>query len=233
MVSGVIPIGLACLALAGCVQAVEDLGRAPALSPVGSGLHESAAGAVEAAFPAAAAGTTWIGGNADLFRDQKARRPGDIVTVFVDIDDKASLNNNSNRSRKSKADAGLGLNYSLMGIVGADIKGDGAVNSSSSSAGQGTTVRAEKVSVSIAAVVTGVLPNGLFVIQGSQEVLVNFEARVLTISGLVHPKDISSANRIAYDKIAEVRVSYGGRGRLIEVQQPGWGQQVWDQVTPF
>lgn len=225
--------GFAGLALAGCMQALEDTGRAPSLSPVGSGLESSIAGAAAASFPQPAAEKTWIGGNADLFRDQKARRAGDIVTVIVDIDDKASLNNNSNRSRKSKSDAGLGLNYSLMGIVGTDIKGDGAVNSNSSSAGQGATVRAEKVSVSIAAVVTGVLPNGLFVIQGSQEVLVNFEARVLTISGLVHPKDITSANRIAYDKIAEVRVSYGGRGRLIEVQQPGWGQQVWDQVTPF
>ena len=225
--------GLVCMLLAGCVQALRDTGRAPRLSPVGSGLDDNPAAVIEAAFPDSGGEKTWIGGHADLFRDQKARRAGDIVTVIVDIDDKASLNNNSNRSRKSKTDASLGLGYSLMGIVGTDIKGDGTVDSSTSSAGQGATVRAEKVSVSIAAVVTGVLPNGLFVIQGSQEVLVNFEARVLTISGLVHPKDITSASRVAYDKIAEVRVSYGGRGRLIEVQQPGWGQQIWDQVTPF
>jgi flagellar L-ring protein FlgH len=221
------------LMLAACAGDIEDIGVAPTLSPSGSGIVENHTDTVAAALPEAGPSSDWAGGNADLFRDQKARKAGDIVTVLIDIDDKASLNNNSNRSRKSKADGSLGLSYSLLGAVGLDTKADGDVNSNSTSSGQGATVRAEKVRVSIAAVVTGVMPNGLLMIQGSQEVLVNFEARVLTITGLVHPKDIAATNRIEYDKIAEVRVSYGGKGRLTDVQQPGWGQQILDKVTPF
>jgi flagellar L-ring protein FlgH len=221
------------LLLAACTGDIEEIGVAPSLSPTGSGIADNHTDMVAAALPVAEPTGDWAGGNADLFRDQKARRPGDIVTVLIDIDDKASLNNNSNRSRKSKTDASLGLSYSLLGVVGMDTKADGDVDSNTTSSGQGATVRAEKVRVSIAAVVSGVLPNGLLVIQGSQEVLVNFEARVLTITGLVHPKDITGANRIPYDKIAEVRISYGGKGRLSEVQQPGWGQQIWDRVSPF
>jgi flagellar L-ring protein precursor FlgH len=81
--------------------------------------------------------------------------------------------------------------------------------------------------------VTRVLPNGYLLIEGSQEVEVNFEQRVLHVSGVVRPIDISPENSISYEKIAEARISYGGRGRISEVQQPGWGQQLWDRVAPF
>ena len=61
----------------------------------------------------------------------------------------------------------------------------------------------------------------------------NFEVRVLNIAGIVRPRDISRKNTISYDKIAEARVSYGGRGRLTDVQQPAIGQQIYDAVAPF
>ena len=77
------------------------------------------------------------------------------------------------------------------------------------------------------------LPNGNFVISGQQEVRVNHELRVLRISGIVRPEDITQENTVSYDKIAEARISYGGRGRITEVQQPGWGQQLIDMFNPF
>ena len=85
----------------------------------------------------------------------------------------------------------------------------------------------------MAAVVTDVLPNGNLIISGSQEVRVNFEMRLLNVAGIVRPQDISRENTIAYDKIAEARVSYGGRGRIMEVQQPAVIQQIYDRVKPF
>ena len=87
--------------------------------------------------------------------------------------------------------------------------------------------------MSVPAVVTQVLPNGNLMIRGSQEVRVNFELRQLTVAGIVRPSDISRNNTVAYDRVAEARVSYGGRGRLSEVQQPAWGQQIYDIAKPF
>jgi flagellar L-ring protein precursor FlgH len=82
-------------------------------------------------------------------------------------------------------------------------------------------------------VVTGVLPNGNLLIAGSQEVRVNYEVRVLSVGGVVRPRDISTDNSVSYDRIAEARISYGGRGRITEIQQPAWGQQVLDAIAPY
>ncbi len=154
------------------------------------------------------------------------------MTVNIQIDDKAQFDNASDRSRVSSVDAGLSYGFAFKGWQ-ADGTADVGLESSSSSQGQGTIDRSEKLRLSVAAIVTEVLPNGNVIISGSQEVRVNYEVRVLNIAGIVRPRDISPRNTISYDKIAEARVSYGGRGRIMEVQQPAYGQQIFDAVTPF
>ncbi len=61
----------------------------------------------------------------------------------------------------------------------------------------------------------------------------NFEVRDLQDAGVIRPEDISSTNTISYEKIAEARISYGGRGQITDVQQPRYGQQFYDIVFPF
>lgn len=222
------------LALAGCSPDLESVGQAAPLSPVGSGLGNAAAeDSVSRVETLSEPARGWIGGNADFFRDARARRTGDLITVRIGINDQATLNNTSNRSRKSSANADLGFTYDLMGVVGADVNGEGKVNSNTSSAGQGSTARSERIQMSVAAIVTKILPNGFLLIEGSQEVLVNYEQRTLRVAGLIRPADIAPDNSISYEKIAEARISYGGKGRITEVQQPGWAHQIWDRVSPF
>jgi flagellar L-ring protein FlgH len=222
------------LALTACSPDMETIGRAPPLSPVGSGVNVAASdqsiGNVEGLVEPS---SSWVGGNADFFRDARAHRTGDLVTVRIEVNDQATLNSTSNRSRKSSADANLGFTYDVGGIVGADVNGNGNAESNSSSAGQGSTARSEKIQMAVAAIVTKVLSNGFLLIEGSQEIVVNFEQRTLHVSGLIRPTDIAPDNTISYEKIAEARISYGGRGRISEVQQPGWTQQIWDRVSPF
>jgi len=222
------------LVLAGCSTDIEDFNRAPGLSPVGQGLGTAAAdSSIGEVRDLSKPSANWIGGSADYFRDPRASRKGDLLTVRIGIDDRATLNTTSNRSRKSSADGKVGLNLDWMGTTEADLSGNANVDSNSSSAGQGTTARSERIELSVAAMVTQVMPNGSLLIEGSQEVEVNFEQRILHVSGLVRPVDISPDNSISYEKIAEARIAYGGKGRISEVQQPGWGQQIWDRITPF
>jgi len=222
------------LSLGACASNFNELGREPVMTPVGYGLN-----VVREPLPTVFASTRrgsyhslWTQDSADLFQDPRAKRIGDVVTVNIQIDDKAQFDNASDRSRNSSAGLGFDLAADFNGAAG-EASADGTIRSRSSAIGQGSIDRSEKLRLSVAAVVTEVLPNGNVVISGSQEVRVNFEVRVLNIAGIVRPRDISRKNTISYDKIAEARISYGGRGRLTDVQQPAWGHQIYDAVTPF
>ena len=211
--------------------------REPSLSPVGAGLYDYPPIPVRnGSFPAMGPTTPhslWTDDRADLYQDPRALNVGDIVTVKIKIRDQASLDNNSERSRKAGIAGSLDLSgafgqYTLP-TVGAKL----GAGDSSDVAGKGKIARSEDIDLSVAAVVGQKLPNGNLFISGQQEVRVNYEVRVLSIAGIIRPRDILPNNTIDYDKIAEARISYGGRGRITDVQQPGWGQQIYDAVAPY
>jgi flagellar L-ring protein precursor FlgH len=164
---------------------------------------------------------------------------GDILTVVIEIDDEATISNQTNRSRSGSESASvealLGLPSIADGILpGGDTLNPGvSLEGNSTSRGQGGVSRAEQITLRVAATVTDVLPNGHLVVYGSQEVRVNFELRDLQVAGVIRPEDISRRNEISYDKIADARVAYGGRGQITDLQQPRYGQQVLDMVLPF
>jgi len=225
--------------LAGCSGRVQDIGKEPSLSPVGAGLKPLKLAVPSEPVPAVAytkGNSLWQDTSADYFRDPRAMKVGDVVTVKIAIKDKASLDNTSERSRDNKNDFKLNTGYDLnLPLLNGKREGkiDSAIESKNSTKGEGAITRSESIELLVAAVVTGVLPNGNLVISGTQEVRVNFEVRVLTVEGIVRPRDISTENAVSYEKIAEARISYGGRGRMTEVQQPPWGQQLWDTFWPF
>ncbi len=226
---------LAVAGLSGCGTNLKEIGREPALSPVGSGIETGSTSVYR--YPETPSApvkrfSLWDDKQSRLFTDPRALQAGDILTVKIRINDRARFKNESDRSRTT--------NRTLTGSLEADWEGvgtsgalDAGIGSKTSTAGAGATERSESIDLNVAAVVTDVLPNGNLMIKGSQEVRVNAELRVLTIAGIVRPSDIGGQNTISYERIAEARISYGGRGRLTEVQQPPYGQQFLDQVLPF
>jgi flagellar L-ring protein precursor FlgH len=171
-----------------------------------------------------------------FFRDQRAGKMGDILTIKINIQDKADLGNNTSRSRGGSESGGVG---NLLGIAPvAKVLGAGAskvfdTDSGSKYTGGGTTARSETINMTMAAIVTQVLPNGNLMIRGKQEVRVNFEMRELIVTGIIRPEDIARDNSISHSQIAEARVIYGGKGQLTDAQQARWGQQIYDALFPF
>jgi flagellar L-ring protein FlgH len=178
----------------------------------------------------------WRTGSRAFFKDQRAHQIGDILTVKVKITDKVTVENETQRSRRNSEDSGIDNFFGKpkVPIMNTPVPTKiFTADSTSSSDGRGTIDRKDEISTNVAGVVTQVLPNGNLVIEGKQEIRVNFEVRELIVAGIVRPEDIESDNTIDSMKIAEARIAYGGRGQLTDVQQPRYGQQVLDVLLPF
>jgi flagellar L-ring protein precursor FlgH len=179
----------------------------------------------------------WRNGSRAFFKDQRAHQVGDILTVKVKITDKATVENETSRSRKNSEDSGVDNFFgktklpifSKVNIPGKILTAD----STGLSEGKGSIDRKDEITTNVAGVVTQVLPNGNLVLEGKQEIRVNFEVRELVVAGIVRPEDIESDNTIDSTKIAQARIAYGGRGQITDVQQPRYGQQVLDVLLPF
>jgi flagellar L-ring protein precursor FlgH len=182
------------------------------------------------------ANSLWRNGSRAFFKDQRAHQIGDLLTVTVNITDQANFANETQRSRSAKDDSGVTnfigaqtITQPLKILPGRILTDD----STSSYDGKGSIQRQETLQTNVAAVVTQVLPNGNLVVEGKQEIRVNFEIRELIVAGIVRPEDIQSDNTIDSSKIAQARIAYGGRGQINDVQQPRYGQQVTDILLPF
>jgi flagellar L-ring protein precursor FlgH len=129
----------------------------------------------------------------------------------------------------------FGLEASLPKLLGKSVSASTLVNANSSNVatGTGTIKRNETVTLRLAGVVTQMLPNGNLVVAARQEMRVNSELRELQVSGVIRPQDIASDNTVPHDRMAEARISYGGRGQLTDIQTPRYGQQALDVLLPF
>ncbi len=237
----------------GACAAVQDAVLTPQMTPMGypSALMPQQTAVVQPAVLTASdlalpraprqpgANSLWRTGARAFFQDQRAHRVGDILTVNVAITDSAQVQNTSIANRKANATLGVPNFFGLESSIGKilpsafDPKQAVGVSSDVESNGQGSVNRSEAVNLTVAAVVTAVLPNGNLVIQGRQEVRVNSELRELTVAGVVRPEDISSANTIQHTQIAEARVSYGGRGQVSNVQKAPVGNSLLTKFSPF
>lgn len=185
------------------------------------------------------ANSLWKPGARTFFRDQRARSIGDILKVVVTIADQAKVDNKTSTSRNDSTDLGVaalgGLEHQATKFMPGAFAPDNLIDVQSvdKNNGVGKIDRKESINTTVAATVIKILPSNNLVIRGSQEVRVNNEVREVTVEGIVRPEDISAQNSVTLDQIAEARVSYGGRGNLSDYQQPRYGKQVLDIITPF
>ncbi len=242
-------IAVAVLSLSGCNLAtrISEVGSGPKLTEIENPTSTPDYRPVSLPMPAPQIAednpsSLWRNGARAFFKDHRAKDIGDIVTVNLNLSDSASLANNTERTRADSEDTNvtnlLGLETRFAEIIpGASAAVDPtslmSFDNNHNTSGDGEIERSETINLTFAAVVTQILPNGSLVVMGRQEILVNKELRELMVTGVVRPEDIESDNSISHEKIAEMRVAYGGRGTLSQLQQPRWGTQLWDIIFPF
>ncbi|AWM02278.1 flagellar basal body L-ring protein FlgH [Bradyrhizobium amphicarpaeae] len=235
---------LASCALGGCssIDRLSQIGEQPKLSAIDNPTAQPGYKPVQMPMPKPEVASynpnsLWRNGSRAFFKDQRARQVGDLLTVTVNITDKANIANETQRSRTNSEDSGITdfIGGKTLGVQAQKVLPGRILtaDSSASSDGKGSVNRTEALQTNVAAVVTQVLPNGNLVVEGKQEIRVNYEIRELIVAGIVRPEDIQSDNTIDSTKIAQARIAYGGRGQIMDVQQPRYGQQVMDVLLPF
>ncbi|MFE1601291.1 flagellar basal body L-ring protein FlgH [Methylobacterium sp. ID0610] len=235
---------VAALGLSACntVDRLSNVGAQPTLSAIEDPTAQAGYKPVRLPMPelqpvSYAPNSLWRTGSRAFFKDQRAAKVGDLVTVKVNVTDKANLNNETKRSRANSESFGIpnafGLETKTKMLGGATPDKLLNTDSTMSNDGAGSIQRAETVTTNVAAIVTQVLPNGNLVVEGKQEIRINFEVRELVVAGVIRPEDIESDNTIDSAKIAQARIAYGGRGQITDVQQPRYGQQFLDILLPF
>lgn len=234
-------------AIGGCntLTRLSEVGEAPEISQITNPMARPNYRPVSLPMPAPRQAeqnpnSLWRAGARAFFKDHRAKEVGDIVTVKLELKDSASLKNTTDRQRDDSEDQDvntmLGLEAEWNKMLPQAIANGGQLfnfASAHQTKGEGKIERNETINLTFAGVVTQVLPNGSLVITGRQEVRVNNELRELLVTGVIRPEDIDPENAISHDKIAEMRVAYGGRGTISDLQQPRWGTQVWDILYPF
>jgi len=225
--------------LAACASVSTAL-KGPQLAPINysTALAPRTEQVLGAAVPepqAASANSLWRVGARSFFHDQRASRVGDILTVLIEINDSATISNATQADKTSQNQIGVTNLFGLEKLLSKAMTPSSLVNTNtaSTSKGTGTIARQEQITLTIAAVVTQVLPNGNLVLQGRQEMKTNNDLRLLTVAGVARPEDITSANTILHTQLAELRVNYGGAGDLAAVQKTSGGTALLDRYNPF
>lgn len=241
-----LPVLMGCMMLGACgtTDRISNIGKAPEMSAIQNPTTQAGYQPISMPMPTPQKierqkNSLWQSDRVTFFKDQRASNVGDIMTVLINIKDEATIENETERTRDAEEGAGLpamlGYETALNRVLPQDVDNTNLaeLESNSSHKGKGSIDRTDEIKLRMAALITQVLPNGNMAIQGKQEVLVNFEKRVLQVSGVIRPQDISVQNTVNYDQIAEARIVYGGQGQITDMQQPRYGQQLYDIIFPF
>ncbi len=233
--------------LSGCNtwSRLKDIGKEPDLAPIENPVTQPNYQPVSMPMPQQVSQTTgpnslWKKGSSGFFKDQRASKVGDIITVNISAKDAATMKNKTEQLRDTNSDtvevgSFFGFESYAKDYLPDAVEPGNLVNVTSDHdvTGEGKIDRSETINMTMAGIVTQVLPNGNLVIEGSQEIRVNYELRQLTVKGIIRRADITSDNTIDSSKIAELRVSYGGKGTISDVQEPRYGRQLIDILSPF
>lgn len=152
------------------------------------------------------------GGWPAVAADDRARAVGDTVTVLIHQAASASSKLQKNSSRNTEFGGG---------VRGGSVDGSVSLDFGGNYGGKGELVRSEQFVARMSAEVVGLAPNGDFLIEGRQRMLINGETTSIGVRGRIRPQDISAGNAILSSRIADAQIDYDGKGFVSRSARPG------------
>lgn len=155
-----------------------------------------------------------------LVAEHKASRVGDVLTVVV----------HEAASASSTADLRRERNFTFSGQAGTDKVGPYSATASTDTAsdGFGRTQRTGKLLAQISVRVVALKANGDLVVAGEQSLRINGEEQLITLSGVVRPRDISESNIVLSSRIADALIRFDGEGFVTDQSKPGWLARIFN-----
>lgn len=234
------------LFLSGCnlAEKLATVGQTPELSQIQDPTLQPGYQPISMPMPEARASerrvnSLWENGSRAFFKDQRARSVGDIVTIEVDFNDQQSMEMTPNISQNSKLNSSFGAVFGLEKQIARllpknmDLPNVLNMSNAPNMSGSGKYDVSDKLKFKISSVITQILPNGNMVIEGRREMRLNNEVREIVLRGVIRREDVSAGNTVKGEKVAEARLSVGGRGDLSDVNSAPWFHQLVNKVSPF
>lgn len=168
--------------------------------------------------PYSARATRFEAATNSLFSDVKASMIGDIITVKIYEDAKASSANQTKGEKSNdfdlKGGPGVGpLDFiPLFGASG---------NQASGYDGKGSQARSNNLKASMTVRVVAIRSNGDLVVEGSRVIGINSDKEILTLTGIIRPQDINSDNTVDSYNLADAQITYQGKGPASSAGRPG------------
>lgn len=179
-------------------------------------------------------GSVWTvqTGYADAFRDVKARRLADILTIQVLESTSAVSEATTETARTTDIESSITSFAGLEKKV-SELPSLFDISKASEFTGDASTSRKTVLSTTLTARILEVFPNRNLLIEGNRELLVNGERQIVTLRGVVRPNDISPSNTVLSSRIAELELEISGRGVVSDAQRPGLLYKILTGVLPF
>ncbi len=151
-----------------------------------------------------------------LVSDNRAFRPGDVLTVVLQETTQASKSADTSYGKKNN------IAISPATIGGKSVKSDVGIGAQRDFSGNASSTQQNALRGSITVLVQEVLPNGLLRVGGEKNLRLNQGEEFIRVAGYVRAADIDTENRVSSQRIANADITYSGRGSLSETNSPGW-----------
>jgi flagellar L-ring protein precursor FlgH len=161
-------------------------------------------------------GSLWNDQARSPYKDRKAQRVGDLLTVVVLESSTGVTSASTASSKKDQTTIDAGIGPLLKNIIP-----NWQIGNSHNSQGTGSTTRTNRLSARLTVIVRQVLPNGNLVVEGMRLVQVNKETQRIVLSGIIRPEDIRTDNTILSENIADASIQYEGKGTVGDRQRKG------------